>query len=176
MNDELEYGNNGEEIIEVPDWMAEAAAERFAKVCRQHLRETYPGDSEIVEEYIGEAEHQDGVGYWLAHFLKKEEVEDDFTTYVFERGFVEGDLNEKGERVFSSHKAALPYLSLKWSSFELEVSMHHPDRMEFDVILRDEDCIAFRIDGDIIHTFKLNTWKEVLRVAGQLWRISGRLT
>ncbi len=170
-----ELGNNGELEVTIPDWEAEAAAESWARVCRLHLRETYPDDSEIVEEYIGEAEHQDGYGYWLVHFRKMEELDDDFTTYKDERGFVEGDLNEKGERVFSSHKAALPYLSLKWSSFNLVTSMHHPDRMELDVILRDENCKAFRIDGDVLHTYKLNTWKEVLKVVGQLWRISRRI-
>lgn len=176
MSEELEYGNNGEEVVTIPDWEAEAAAERWARVCRQHLRETYPDDKEIVEEYIGEAEHQDGYAYWLLHFLKKEELEDDFTTYKDERGFVEGDLGEKGKyRIFSSHKAAVPFVSIRWSTLDLEVSMHRPDRMELDVILRDEDSTTFKIDGKVIHTFKLNTWKEVLRVAGQLWRISARL-
>ncbi len=176
MSDELEYRNNGEPVSTMSDWEAEAAAERFAKVCRQHLRETYPDDSEIVEEYIGEAEHQDGYQYWLVHFLKMEELDDDFKVYCDNRGPVEGDMDEKGEyRIFSSHMAALPYLSLSLSSFELKVSMHRPDRMHLTVILRDEEWNTFRIDGEVIHTFKLNTWKEVLRVAGQLWRISARL-
>ena len=171
-----EIGNNGEPVSTMPDWQAEAAAERFAKVCRQHLRETYPDNSEIVEEYIGEAEHQDGYGYWLMHFLKMKELEADFEVYKDNRDSVEGELNEKGDRVFSSHKAAVPYADIPWSSFQLRVSMHHPNRMELNVILRDKDTKAFRIDGEIIHTFRLNTWNEVREAAGQLWRISGRLS
>ena len=175
---EEEYGNNGEPVSTMSDWEAEAAAERFAKVCRQHLRETYPDDKEIVEEYIGEAEHQDGYAYWLSHFLKTEELGTDFELYCVERAkLTEGLLDEDGEyRIFSSHKAAVPYLDVPWSSFQLRVSMHHPDRMELNVILRDGDCTTFCIDGEVIHTFRLNTWEEVAKVTGQLWRISKRLT
>ena len=174
MSEELEYGNNGEEVITIPDWAAEAWAENWQRTCRDHLHNSYQDDKAIVEEYIGEAEHQDGVAYWFM-FQSMEAVETDFELYMVERGPMEGDLNEKGERVFSSHKAALPHVSLKWSSLNLMMSMHHPDRMHLNAILRDDDNHAFRIDGEIIHTFKLNTWKEVLKVAGQLWRISRRL-
>jgi hypothetical protein len=172
MNDEI--GNNGEEVFTIPDWAAEAWAENWQRSCRDHLHNSYPDDKEVVEEYIGEAEHQDGIAYWFM-FQSMEAVETDFTTYMDERGPVEGDLDKKGDRVFSSHKAALPYLSIKWSTFQLKVSMHHPDRMHLLTILRDDDGTDFRIDGDIIHEFKLNTWKEVAKVANQLWRISGRL-
>lgn len=176
-----DFSNDGSVYDEVTgepimsDWEAEAAAERHAKVCRQHLRETYPDDIEIVEEYISEAENQEGYQYWLAHFLKMEELEDDFTVYKDERGFVEGDM--EGEyRIFSSHKAALPYLSISKSTLSLQISMHKPGRMYLKVILRDGDWNTFRIDGQTIHEYPLATWKEVLKVAGQLWRISRRLT
>lgn len=175
MSEELEYGNNGEEVITIPDWAAEAWAENWQRVCRDHLHNSYPDDKEIVKEYIGEAEHQDGIAYWF-NFQSMEQVEVDFELYLVERGPVEGDLDKKGEyRIFSSHKAALPYLSLSKSTFDLQVAMHKPERMYLKVILRDEKWKTFRINGVIIHEFKLNTWKEVLRVAGQLWRISRRL-
>lgn len=155
------------------DWEAEAAAERWARVCRQHLRETYPGDIEIVEEYIGEAEHQDGEAYWLTHFLRMHELVADFTLYMAMRGPVEGDMDEEGKyRIFSSLEAAVPFVNVSNSTFELEVAMHRPERMQLFVILRDEELTNFKIDGSVTHYFKLNTWKEVLRVAGQLWRIS----
>ncbi len=35
-----------------------------ASFCRVFLRRKYPGDKELVEEYIREAEHQDGDAYW----------------------------------------------------------------------------------------------------------------
>lgn len=174
MSDELEYGNNGEEVITIPDWAAEAWAEGWQRVCRDHLYNSYPDDKEIVEEYIGEAEHQDGIAYWFM-FKSMDELETDFETYIVERGPIEGGLDEKGYRVFSSHKAAVPYLSVRWSSLKLSVSMHRPDRMELDVILRDADSNTFKIDGSTVHTFKLNTWNDVRKVARQLWRISARI-
>ena len=175
MNDELEYGNNGEEVVTIPNWAAEAWAENWQKVCRDHLYNSYPDDKEIVEEYIGEAEHQDGIAYWF-NFQAMEELDEDFTLYIDNRGLVEGDMDDEDEyRIFSSHKAALPYLSVTHSSFNLGTAMRRPDRMRLKVILRDKDWHTFRIDGDVIHEFKLDTWKEVVRAAGQLWRISARL-
>ncbi len=171
MNEEL--GNNGEPVSTMSDSEAEAAAERWARVCRQHLRETYPGDIETVEEYISEAEHQDGGAYWLVNFFRVYELDADFTLYVDKRGPVEGDMDEDGKyRIFSSFKAAVPFINVSNSTFELEVAIHRPERMQLFVLLRDEKMTNFRIGGDTIHYFKLNTWKEVLRVAGQLWRIS----
>lgn len=155
--------------------MSEEQVQAWRIDCKASLRRKFSDDDEdIVEEYIGEAEHQDGYGYW-DQFGHLEELYSDFTTYKDARGFVEGDLNEKGERVFSSHKAALPYLSLKWSSLKLEMAMYRPNRMYLSAILRDDDNHAFRIGGDVIHEFQLTTWKEVLQVAGQLWRISRRI-
>lgn len=46
----------------------------------QFLRETFANVPELVEEYITEAEHQDGREYWQ-YFASAEELEGDFRIY-----------------------------------------------------------------------------------------------
>jgi hypothetical protein len=49
-----------------------------------HLRMAHSASNELsalVEEYIGEAEHQDGEGYW-SQFSSLEELFADFDLYV----------------------------------------------------------------------------------------------
>jgi hypothetical protein len=51
-----------------------------ASFWRSFLRRKYPGDKELVEEYIKEAEHQDGDAYWQ-NFTRFEDLYADFELY-----------------------------------------------------------------------------------------------
>lgn len=51
-----------------------------ASFCRSFLRRKYPGDKELVEEYIKEAEHQDGDAYWQ-NLTRFEDLYADFALY-----------------------------------------------------------------------------------------------
>lgn len=44
------------------------------------LKERFPNDAELITEYVQEAEHQDGDGYW-EQFQSIEEVVEDFNLY-----------------------------------------------------------------------------------------------
>lgn len=48
--------------------------------CVRVLRAEFPQDGPLVEEYVGEAEHQDGEGYW-DNFRTAAEVCEDFRLY-----------------------------------------------------------------------------------------------
>lgn len=49
------------------------------------LRSKFAGKKAMVEEYISEAEHQDGQGYWSQYFSNTNELADDFLNYAHGR-------------------------------------------------------------------------------------------
>ncbi len=56
----------------------DALRSEFGRQCVSKLRSTH---HPRVEEYIAEAEHQDGCGYWDANFSNLGEMWDDFRLY-----------------------------------------------------------------------------------------------
>lgn len=53
----------------------------FGQACVDYLRAMYgASDAELVEEYITEAEHQDGYAYW-DNFKTTTEADEDFELY-----------------------------------------------------------------------------------------------
>lgn len=53
----------------------------WRRVCIDFLKSEFLDQLPIVEEYVAEAEHQDGRGYW-GEFRTLEEVRADFVLYL----------------------------------------------------------------------------------------------
>lgn len=56
----------------------------FRQMCIWYLRAAFPEHSEKVEEYIREAEHQEGYGYWQEFFTNIYQAGEDFLLYIRE--------------------------------------------------------------------------------------------
>lgn len=55
---------------------------RWAGIMKEWLRRARPHDHTLVEEYIMEAEHQEGIDYWWQLFSRPSQVCKDFDIYV----------------------------------------------------------------------------------------------